>query len=319
LSRRTLLEVTAVILFGTAGAADAASPYTLTIVAKTGDTIGGKTLVVVESLVINDSGTIAFRGLFSGGSGIFTPSALLATTGDTIGGKTLTNLEVPAINDSGTVAFFGTFSGGSGIFTPSALLAKTGDTIGGKTLTSFPPSALTGLGSPAINDSGTVAFLGAFSGGSGIFTPSALLAKNGDTIGGKTLSAFGSPAINDRGAVAFLAQFTDFSFGIITAQPFAGTPGHANCHGASVSALSHQFGGMDGAAAALGYTSVRLSRTPFGLFANRPGAYRHAVAEMVGYRKVRRTCLPRLARRAVWNAREFYERKSRRPLDGGYI
>jgi hypothetical protein len=37
---------------------------------------------------------------------------------------------------------------------------------------------------------------------------------------------------------------------------FAGTPGTANCHGKSVSALA-QNGGLNHAAAALGYASVR--------------------------------------------------------------
>jgi hypothetical protein len=37
---------------------------------------------------------------------------------------------------------------------------------------------------------------------------------------------------------------------------FAGTPGKANCHGQSVSALAKQYGGLNGAAAALNYSSV---------------------------------------------------------------
>jgi len=37
---------------------------------------------------------------------------------------------------------------------------------------------------------------------------------------------------------------------------FAGTPSAANCHGKSVSALAREYGGMDAAAAALGYPSV---------------------------------------------------------------
>jgi hypothetical protein len=37
---------------------------------------------------------------------------------------------------------------------------------------------------------------------------------------------------------------------------FAGTPGKANCHGKSVSALAKQYGGLNNAAAALGYPSV---------------------------------------------------------------
>jgi len=43
----------------------------------------------------------------------------------------------------------------------------------------------------------------------------------------------------------------------VFAQPvFAGAPGKANCHGKSVSALARQYGGLNGAAAALGYASV---------------------------------------------------------------
>ena len=38
--------------------------------------------------------------------------------------------------------------------------------------------------------------------------------------------------------------------------PEAGTPGRANCHGKSVSALARQFGGIDAAASALGFSSV---------------------------------------------------------------
>ena len=37
---------------------------------------------------------------------------------------------------------------------------------------------------------------------------------------------------------------------------FAGTPGKANCHGQSVSALSKRYGGLNNAGAALGYSSV---------------------------------------------------------------
>jgi hypothetical protein len=39
--------------------------------------------------------------------------------------------------------------------------------------------------------------------------------------------------------------------------PEAGTPGAANCHGDTVSALAHQFGGIHAAASALGFSSVR--------------------------------------------------------------
>jgi len=39
---------------------------------------------------------------------------------------------------------------------------------------------------------------------------------------------------------------------------FAGSPGEANCHGQSVSALAKKYGGINNAAAALGYSSVQV-------------------------------------------------------------
>jgi len=38
--------------------------------------------------------------------------------------------------------------------------------------------------------------------------------------------------------------------------PEAGTPGRANCHGKTVSAMAHGFGGIDASASTLGYSSV---------------------------------------------------------------
>jgi hypothetical protein len=46
------------------------------------------------------------------------------------------------------------------------------------------------------------------------------------------------------------------TFAAVTAPVFAGTPGKANCHGQSVSALAQQYGGLNNAAVALGYPSV---------------------------------------------------------------
>ena len=49
------------------------------------------------------------------------------------------------------------------------------------------------------------------------------------------------------------------AFGMFIQPPprFAGTPGRANCYGQSVSALARQYGGLNVAAAALGYSGVR--------------------------------------------------------------
>ena len=44
--------------------------------------------------------------------------------------------------------------------------------------------------------------------------------------------------------------------GFVVPGTFAGTPGKSNCHGQSVSALARQYGGLNAAAAALGYADV---------------------------------------------------------------
>ena len=48
--------------------------------------------------------------------------------------------------------------------------------------------------------------------------------------------------------------------------PDAGTPGQANCHGESVSALALQFGGLHAAASALGFSSVAALQDGFRAF-----------------------------------------------------
>jgi hypothetical protein len=48
--------------------------------------------------------------------------------------------------------------------------------------------------------------------------------------------------------------------------PEAGTPGQANCHGETVSALARQFGGMNAASVVLGYSSVDALQAAIGVF-----------------------------------------------------
>ena len=51
--------------------------------------------------------------------------------------------------------------------------------------------------------------------------------------------------------------------------PRTGTPGRANCHGKSISALAHQFGDLDAAASALGFSSVAALQDAFKAFCER--------------------------------------------------
>jgi uncharacterized repeat protein (TIGR03803 family) len=66
---------------------------------------------------------------------------------------------------------------------------------------------------------------------------------------GNLFSTTESGGANNRGTVF---EVTGSGFVI-----FAGTPGKPNCFGQSVSALAWQYGGLNAAAAALGYPSVR--------------------------------------------------------------
>jgi hypothetical protein len=68
-----------------------------------------------------------------------------------------------------------------------------------------------------------------------------------------------SVSLSADGSTAIVGGPADENFGAawVFAQPvFAGTPGKANCHGQSVSALARQYGGLNSAAAALGYADV---------------------------------------------------------------
>jgi spore maturation protein SpmA len=50
---------------------------------------------------------------------------------------------------------------------------------------------------------------------------------------------------------------------------FAGTPRAANCVGESVSALAREYGGLNNAAAALGYSSVAALQDAISTFCGR--------------------------------------------------
>jgi hypothetical protein len=229
------IAVFALLMLGRS--AQAAAPgHTFTILAQTGDTIGGKTLTLLGDPIVNNAGTVVFPGLFDGGSGIFTPSSLLVQTGDTISGETVTNIvdrfgrAQIAVNNFDTVAFVGDFAGGRGIFTASMLLLKTGDVIDGKTLLSIsdlPPGRI------GINDAGTVAFEATFTPfeyyhsnqAEGIFTNVALISREFLEPDGLR-----NPQINNTGVVIFAGvnaaseDFISTQFGVVGGDDYADYP-----------------------------------------------------------------------------------------------
>jgi YVTN family beta-propeller protein len=57
-----------------------------------------------------------------------------------------------------------------------------------------------------------------------------------------------------------------FAFGVFIQPRFAGTPGHRNCHRKSIVALAQTFGGLNGAAIALGFPTLHALQTAVNAF-----------------------------------------------------
>jgi hypothetical protein len=211
---KSALSPVAAVLIAAAALSAQTTQYNFQIVAKTGDSISGNTIVnFSEPPLLNDNGEVVFSAVHSGGQGIFTPSRQLVKTGDTIDGKQLSSVSSPALNSNGDVVFLGGFAGGSAIFNQTNILVKTGDAINGQPIFSF----YRGL---SLNGNGAVAFQAStgtsFPTGTAIFVRcpdanSKLLIGPGQPVAGKTLSAVGTPVMNDQGIVALRGEFVNLN------------------------------------------------------------------------------------------------------------
>ncbi len=229
--------------------------FPATRVAVEGETIDGLEIQTLETMAINDLGEIAFYAFYTGkegsGGGIFTPHAVLVAQGCEVDHYVLSSID-PMFALSSRQLFFhaNNASIGEGIFTLHRLLVKSGDVISGLQLIPVGSSA---FGYLAASDRGRVVFGATYDGGSGIFTPEAIVATtggqlpepsavndagtvvyggpeglivnqtplvdSGDSIDGHIINGFAlPPGINNRGAVVFVANFTDGE-GIVLASP----------------------------------------------------------------------------------------------------
>ena len=181
----------------------ASGSYTRKIVAMSGNTISGKTLINVGQPTLSNKGQVAFIAFSPGLVGVFTPERLVAQTGDVIAGATLTGIAgPPAIGDKGRIIFNAATNRGTGIYSSTAAIVETGDRIDGKLLTNIGPAQMSGTGD--------LAFLSEFGGRRGIFSKNALIAQQGDSVDGKTLVDVGfAPAVNDRGTIVVLGFYSD--------------------------------------------------------------------------------------------------------------
>jgi hypothetical protein len=82
-------------------------------IASENQNIGGFTIGPINSVDLNDHGTVAFQTSVDGHGAIFTQDGLVANVGDIVEGKTITDVSRPSINNNGEIAFFANFSDGT--------------------------------------------------------------------------------------------------------------------------------------------------------------------------------------------------------------
>jgi hypothetical protein len=118
------------------------------------------------------------------------------------------------------------------------------------------------LGGPG--DDGNAGAAWVFTRSSGVWTQQGPKLVGTGAVGAFSLQGYSVSLSGDRTTAVLGGPFDDQnSVGVgvgaawVFTQPvFAGTPGKSNCHGQSVSALARQYRGLNGAAAALGYSDV---------------------------------------------------------------
>ena len=205
------------------------------------DTFSGG-ITFADRTAINNSGTVAFQGNFSG-SKIFTGSGgSLSVIADTSGTFTQFDPRID-MNNSGRVAFIDRFFDGA--FWRTALYTSNGSTT---TQITDPFGSITGFGSPAINSSGTVAFAAFLDGGQG----DRLYKGNGGALteladaSAGFFSSVGSADINDSEQVVFSADLLAGGSGIFLAEADGSistvadtTDGYSNPGFPSINNLGH--------------------------------------------------------------------------------
>ena len=191
-------------------------------------------------------------------------SVSLSSDGNTamVGGPCDEN--VPGIASCAGAAWVFTRSGG--VWSQQATLVGTG-AIG---LTSLQGAgvSVSGSGNTAVvggpGDSGGVGATWVFTRSGEVWSQQAKLVGTGAVNGSTGAQQGRSVSLSADGNTATVGapqddgnQSSAIGAAWVFAQHvFAGTPGKANCHGKSVSALARQFGGLNNAAAALGFDSV---------------------------------------------------------------
>lgn len=171
------------------------------------------------------NGIVAFRGVYPGGTAIFSGSGGALTTiiktGDAAPSGVFTTLGIPSISGN-IVAFGGAYTGGTGIFMANGgsltTIVEVGDAA--------PSGTFSSVGTPSISGN-NVAFVGTYAGFSqrGIFIgsggPLTSVIETGDSLFGSTVNGLGFGRfglnIDGSGSLAFGYSLADGRTGIARA------------------------------------------------------------------------------------------------------
>ena len=227
---------------------------------------GGNTAIVGGPL---DNGSVGAAWVFTRSHGVWSQQAKLVGTGVTgafatqgfsvsLSGDGNSPI-VGGFNDNNDLGAAWVFARSHGVWTQRAKLVGTeavGPANQGFSVSLSGDGDTAIVGGPLDNNEAGAAWV--FTRSHGVWTQQAKLIAAG-AIGNAEQGY--SVSISDDGETAAVGgSFDNKGAGaawIFVQQPvFAGTPGKANCHGQSVSALAKQYGGLNGAAAALGFASV---------------------------------------------------------------
>jgi hypothetical protein len=159
-----------------------------------------------------------------------------------------------ALDSSGNVGATWVFTRSHGLWNQQAILVGTGavgDAFQGLSVSLAGDGNTAIVGGPGDDNQTGAAWV--FTRSDGLWTQLGSKLVASGQVGQSAVSLSGD------GSTAIISGLSDNGTGgaWVFVQPvFAGTPGKANCHGKSVSALARQYGGLNGAAAALGYADV---------------------------------------------------------------
>ena len=232
--------------------------------------LGGSGGEQATAIAVDTAGNAFITGHTSSANFPTTRGAFQATCGGCDVATNSGDAFITKLNPNGSALVYSTFLGGSGDETGNGVAidaAGNAYVTGSTNSADFPTtrSALQTAYGGGVSD----AFVSMLSAAGSVLVSSTYLGGNDidngtgiavDAARDAFVVGFSFSSNFPTTAGAFQTTFggvADAFVAKIAGLAFAGTPGKANCHGKSVSALARQFGGLNNAAAALGFPSVQ--------------------------------------------------------------